>query len=295
MDDTTDTHPLAERIATSISERADGKSSRRTFLNRSAVAGGTLLALTGGTAAAQETADEAEPPTGTFDDVSGTDTDVLNYALTLEHLENAFYATGLEMFSESDFVAAESLEQYPSEYISDLYHYVETIGSHETEHVDVLTQSVELLGGEPATAGSYEFGFETVDEFLPIGQALENTGVAAYAGAAPYIESPDLLSAALSIHSVEARHAAVLNEVTDTSPAPNAFDPAQSQSDVLDIASQFIVGEPPAETPTENGTGTPTENGTGTPVDNGTTTPTANGTENETVIGSITDALTDTL
>jgi hypothetical protein len=242
------THPLAERIAESIEHQRDSGSSRRTFLRRSALTGGGLLALGSGAGlAAADEHDEEDEEDGdggpAFDDVGGTDVDVLNYALTLEHLEDAFYRQGLEQFDEADFVAADALQRGPEEARRLLYRFVQTVGNHESTHVEVLTQAVELLGGDPVAAQSYEFGAETVGEFLAIGQVLENTGVAAYAGAAPFIESPDLLGAALSIHSVEARHAALLNGVNMESPFPDAFDPAKSQDEVLEAAGQFIDGD----------------------------------------------------
>jgi hypothetical protein len=276
MKESDDPHPLADRIATSIKDRIEGDgSSRRRFLNRSVVAGGALLALGGGTgfAVAQESDDSmTEEMTATFDDVRGTDIDVLNYALSLEHLENAFYREGLETFNESDFVVADSLQSFDEETRLAVYGYVQTVGNHEATHVDVLTQAVELLGGDPAQEATYDFGIETVGDFLALGQVLENTGVAACAGAAPYVESPDLLGAALSIHSVEARHAAILNWVNGESPFPNAFDPASSQGDVLEAVSQFIDSGDPG-----NGTETPDGNETTTPPSetpgNETTTP----------------------
>nr|WP_305883038.1 ferritin-like domain-containing protein [Halobellus rarus] len=215
---------------------------------RSAIAGGSLLALGGATGSVlgQEDGDSDDGPeemTASFDDVEGTDLDVLNYALSLEHLENAFYREGLEMFSVEDFVVADSLESYDEERRMEVYDRVETIAEHESTHVDVLTQAIELLGGTPVEEDSYNFGVETVGDFLGLGQVLENTGVAAYAGAAPFVESPDLLSAALSIHSVEARHAALLNEVNGESPFPDAFDSAQSQQEVLDAIEGLIESD----------------------------------------------------
>jgi len=245
-----ETEERAARIAASVKERLeDGRSSRRSFLGRTALIGGALAALggaAGNTIAQQEEEpeEEAEPEemdTGAaFDDVEGTDVDVLNYALSLEHLENAFYREALDQFDEDDFADAELLSEYDEELRTTLFGYVETISEHEATHVEVLSQAVQLLGGTPAEEASYDFGVESVDDFLEVAQVLENTGVAAYQGAAPFVESPDLLSAALSIHSVEARHAALLNEVTGQSPFPDAFDPAQSQSEVLDAVEGFI-------------------------------------------------------
>lgn len=247
MTDLDDPEEYAERIAESVKEQAeDGGSSRRTFLNRSVLAGGTLLALGSGTGYAMSHDGDTNETSADFDDVAGTDIDVLNYALTLENLENAFYREGLEMFSEDDFAQAEygmdlaDLSSETAGEIEAMYDYVEVIGEHEAAHVEVLGEAITLLGGEPNSEASYDFGVDTVDGFLATAQVLENTGVAAYAGAAPFIESPDLLGAALSIHSVEARHAAFLNHVNGESPFPDAFDSALSQQAVLDAVGPFI-------------------------------------------------------
>jgi len=284
-----DTHELAEKIAASVGDPLnDEQSSRRRFLARSALAGGTLLALGGGAGAAlgQEAQDDdetemAEAMTANFDDVDGTDVDVLNYALTLEHLEDAFYQEALDMFSEDDFVEADRLQSYNEEFRREVYGYVESAGEHEATHVEVLTQAVELLDGDPEQQATYEFGLGGVGDFLDLGQTLENTGVAAYAGAAPFVESPDLLGVALSIHSVEARHAALLNELNDESPFPNAFDAASSQDEVLAAAGQFIVAEDDGgdDHGGDDGGGMGEETATDTP--NGTDAPAGNETQTE--------------
>ena len=261
----------------------ESNSSRRGFLARSALAGGALVALGGGAGIALADEHTTDAPAAAFDDVDGTDVDVLNYALSLEHLERSFYAAGLEAFDEADFVEADALSGLDESVRQAVYGYVGTLAEHETQHVAVLGQAVELLGGEPAEAAEYEFGFETVGEFLSLSAVLENTGVAAYAGAAPFVESPDLLGVALSIHSVEARHAAMMNWVTETSPFPDAFDPATSQSDVMDAVSQFIVeaetedGE--AETETEGGEPEPPAEGNETATGDGNETAPTEGNE----------------
>ena len=242
-DDSTDA--MAERIASSIrNQTADGDQSRRRFLSRSALAATGLLAVGGGAGVtlAQDGDDQGMPAqAASFDDVAGTDVDVLNYALSLENLENAFYAEALERFDESEFDEADVVSEYSTEADMSVYDYVVAIGEHEAAHVDVLTQAVELLGGDPSTEATYEFGIESVEDVFSLGQVFENTGVAAYAGAAPFVESPDLQSAALSIHSVEARHAAFLNDVNGESFFPNAFDPPSSQDEVLSAVGQFIA------------------------------------------------------
>lgn len=259
MTDPDTTHERAERIAASIRDSpASEERSRRSFMSRSALAGGALVGLAGATGIgiAQDDDGGSEEPAGaTFDDAEGTDVDVLNYALTLEHLEDAFYEQGLEMFSEEDFANADALQSFPEETRHAVYGHVQTVEEHESSHVEVLTQAVNLLGGTPVERANYDFGVENVGNFLSLGRTFENTGVAAYAGAAPYIESPDLLSAALSIHSVEARHAAVFNYLLGESPFPMAFDEALSQQEVLEAIGPIIQSMPDDGGDSGNGNG----------------------------------------
>jgi hypothetical protein len=136
--------------------------------------------------------------------------DVLNYALKLEYLEAAFYNAG----------AASSLGFTSSE-----KSYVTTIQGHENAHVRFLQG---VLGGAAVaqstqgTAGVYDFTaggtfpsvFTSVDTFFAVAQALEDTGVRAYKGQAPNLQKDGVaLSAALNIHSVEARHAAAVRQL----------------------------------------------------------------------------------
>ncbi|MFC5970956.1 ferritin-like domain-containing protein [Halomarina salina] len=171
------------------------------------------------------------------------DVPVLNYALTLEHLENAFYREGLETFGEDELMEAEALSSFGERLRMDVPRYLQTVGEHEAAHVSALTDTVEQLGGTPVEEGEYEFGYETPSEFFDVAKALENTGVAAYAGAAPKVVNADVLAAAAGIHSVEARHASFLNLVNAESPFPKAVDEANSVEEVLDVAGQFVTSE----------------------------------------------------
>ena len=82
-----------------------------------------------------------------------------------------------------------------------------------------------MEGNRWVTEAVYDFGYEDAAGFLEVAMALENTGVAAYAGAAPAIQDKAVIAAALGIQSVEARHAAYLNERNEQSPFPGAFAP----------------------------------------------------------------------
>ena len=164
-----------------------------------------------------------------------TPVDVLNYALTLEHLEHAFYRDGLQEFSADDFTAAG--------YASNVYEWFGIIRDHEMEHVDTITQVITDLGGEPVAEATYDFGDAYTDPqaFLATAAALENTGVSAYDGAAQFLTDAELLTAAGSIVAVEARHASYLNLLTGEIPFPAAFESPLTMDEVLEIAGPFIV------------------------------------------------------
>jgi hypothetical protein len=163
-----------------------------------------------------------------------TPVDVLNYALTLEHLEHAFYRNGLEEFTVEDFTAAG--------YSANVYDYFGMIRDHEQEHVDTIMKVITDLGGEPVAEAEYDFGYSDLAGFVGVAQVLENTGVSAYQGAAQFlIDEDELLTAALTIHGVEARHSAYLNGLQGESPFPDAVNPTLTPDEVLAAAGPFIV------------------------------------------------------
>ena len=91
--------------------------------------------------------------------------------------------------------------------------------------------------------GTYDFGYSDAAGFLQVAMALEDTGVAAYQGAAQYlIDEDELLTAALTIHGVEARHASYLALLNGAVPFPEAFNPTLTPDEVLEIATPFITG-----------------------------------------------------
>ncbi len=159
------------------------------------------------------------------------DVEVLNYALTLEHLEAAFY----ELAGDYDLGT--------DPYGNSINDYVTMVGEHETTHVDTLTSVITDLGGEPVARAEYDFGVTDAVSFLETAATLENVGVAAYDGAGQFIENPDLLTAAGTIVAVEARHAAYLNLVVGENPFPAAFETPMTPDEVLEAAGPFIVSQ----------------------------------------------------
>jgi rubrerythrin len=160
---------------------------------------------------------------------SGGDVEILNFALTLEVLEQTFYQEGLRQVSLS----------------GDVQSLAQEIESNEAEHVDTLTMTIQDLGGEPVAAPELDFGdaFSSEDSFLELAQTFEDTGVSAYNGAAPMIQAEEVLAAAGSIVQVEGRHASLVRLQRGEEPAPVAFDETLTQQEVLDAVEPFIAGE----------------------------------------------------
>lgn len=155
------------------------------------------------------------------------DVGILNYALTLEYLETAFYADVVK----SGLFKGSELET------------IRKFGSEEAEHVTALTGFVKKLGGTPAPKPQTEFPLKSAKSVLELAGTVENLGAAAYLGQAPNIQSASVLAAALSIHSVEGRHAAVLNTLLGNSIVPDgAFAVPAGADEVLKSVEPFIVG-----------------------------------------------------
>ncbi len=149
-------------------------------------------------------------PTGTKDAIS----DVLNFALTLEYLESEFYKAGYAA-ATGGTLAIPAGAPLTS---------ILTIKNHEIAHVNFLKTAITSLGGTPVsfTAASFDFTakgnfmnvFTDYALFLAVAQTFEDTGVRAYKGQAGNLMSNnDILTAALNIHSVEARHASHIRQM----------------------------------------------------------------------------------
>jgi rubrerythrin len=157
---------------------------------------------------------------------AGGDVGIVNYALTLEHLETDFYrkvmAANLFKGKQADLL--------------------KRFGAQEAEHVMALTATVKKLGGTPATAPRTKFPLSSAASVAKLAATVENLGAAAYLGQAPNIQSKEILAAALSIHTVEARHAAVLNTLIKQPVTPQgAFAKPASMEKVLAAVKPFIV------------------------------------------------------
>ena len=158
---------------------------------------------------------------------TATDVSILNFALTLEELEAAFYR---------EAVAGGALT-------GRTLRFARVTGAHEDAHVAFLRQA---LGSAAIARPQFNFMGTTTNSqrFIATAVTLEETGVAAYKGQAPLIETPAVLGAALTIHSVEARHAAWVRRIAGMRPVIGPADAALTREQVLAAvgATGFIVG-----------------------------------------------------
>lgn len=157
--------------------------------------------------------------------------DVLNFALTLEYLEAAFYKEGTRKTG-----------LIPSKYRS----LFRTIAAHEAAHVKLLkgalgSAAVEAPAVDFTAGGKYPDVFENFETFATLSATFEDLGVAAYKGQAGNLIGTPVLGTALQIHSVEARHAAAVRPIIGKSGTPNAFDKPLSKKAVLAAATPFLA------------------------------------------------------
>ena len=239
--------PEQKRAGSAVEALRDDASSRKKFLR---MAGGTgaasalalLIAACGGKSSTATTSTSPGAGAKTPDTTpakSGGDIDIVNYALTLEYLEAEFYKEVLASGRIKDpKVAALAMK----------------FGETEQSHVEALTQTVKSLGGAPAPKPQTRFQ-AIIDggpqKILETAATVENLGAAAYLGQAPRIQDKKILAAALSIHSVEARHAAALNQLIGAgfqgsgalqgSLPDGAFAKPMSMAQVLKQVQPFIA------------------------------------------------------
>ena len=230
-----------------LDELAHDETSRKKFLRMmgggGAAAGlAVLLAACGDDkkkTASTSSTKKAPPASSGATGSGGGDVEIVNYALTLEYLEATFYAEAAESGMIKDKKTLELAKKF---------------GETEQTHVDALKAAVKDLGGTPVEKPKTAFGPVIdggPDMILMTAATVENLGAAAYLGQAGNIESKDILASALAIHTVEARHAAALNELVgrgfkgggalEGSVPDGAFAKPMTMEQVLEQVKPFLA------------------------------------------------------
>jgi len=189
---------------------------RMSFLRKGAIAGGA--ALSGGAILSALIPDVAlangRPPAK----FGKGDIGILNFALTLEYLERAFYNEATDKGAITDPRTATFLK----------------VTTHdERKHVAFLKKA---LGKAAVKEPKFNFHGTTADQatFQKTAYVLENTGVHAYLGQAPNIKDAKILLAAASIVTIEARHSGAIGSIIGKAINPNgAFDNGLPASAIL--------------------------------------------------------------
>ncbi|MGV1048992.1 MAG: ferritin-like domain-containing protein [Solirubrobacterales bacterium] len=211
----------AAEMGHEAAEALEPGDTRLSFLKKAGLAGGAVIGsgalLAALTPAGAMAAGKGRPPAK----FGKGDIGILNYALTLEYLEAAFYNE-----ATNNKVASGAQESA----------FLKRVTADENAHVAFLKKA---LGSKAVAAPKVDFGAATSKaKWLPTSMLLENTGVQAYGGQALNIQSPAYITAALSIWAIEARHASVAGllvkpTVKNISPNGGAFNETLTAEEVL--------------------------------------------------------------
>lgn len=233
-------HPVLEEEPpqrSAVEELAIDDVARKRFLKMAgsgaAASLGVFIAACGSSKKSSSQSSSPPPSSSSSPPPSGEsgmkgDIAIVNYALTLEYLETDFYK---KVIASGLFKGNKNVPT------------IKMFGEQEASHVTALKGAVQKLGGKPAAKPKAKFPLKSASAVLMLAATVENLGAAAYLGQAGNIKNKEILAAALSIHSVEARHAAVLNTLLGKSVTPEgAFAKGADMQTVLAKVKPFIVG-----------------------------------------------------
>jgi rubrerythrin len=222
-----DVDGAVRETAHEAAEALESGDTRLSFLKKAGLAGGAVIgsgALLGALSPAGAMAagkGKGRPPA-----LFGKgDIGILNFALTLEYLEAAFYNEATANNKKSSFLKNKQAQVF-----------LKTVTADENAHVAYLKKA---LGSKAVAAPKVDFGATTSSEapFIKTAVALENTGVHAYSGQALNISAPSTVAAALSILTIEARHASVAGLLLKATPGnitpDGPFDTPFTAAEVL--------------------------------------------------------------
>ena len=206
----------------------DREVSRQNFLKKAAWTGAAFSAMgIGGFGIAVS---RAEAQAQAYESYQGLgDAAILQFAYLLEQLEGIFYDEGVN----AGLFKGAFLDQ------------VAVIRDHEFAHADAIATTLVQLGADVPAVPEFTYPdgvFTDVVAFLELAATFEPVGIGAYQGAAPALESKDILAAAISIHNAECQHRCAINILNLIVPPNNvAFEEALPLPDVQTAVEPFGI------------------------------------------------------
>lgn len=226
---------------------------RRNFLVKAGLATASAAVLFTGCTSdlIESTTDVANPASARTAavnvDLGSGDVAVLNYAYLLEQLEAAFY------------IQAAASQRFLNNLTASDRRFFVDVRNHEIVHRDFFKAA---LGANAIPEVSFNFSainFSNRNQVLQYASTFEDLGVAAYNGAGKFLQTPDFVTLAGKIVSIEARHAAYFREILgyympssmngptsfagDDLIDENGLERALLPAQVLEAAKPFINGE----------------------------------------------------
>jgi hypothetical protein len=208
----------------------DREQSRRGFLKTAATVTAAVSAMGIGGFATRAWAQDASTDEQAYPSYEPlSDLEILQFAYLLEQLEYTFYAAGVD----SGLFDGEALAQ------------IAAIRDHEGAHAEALAATIGQLGGAVPAIPEFTFpedATSSAETFLKYAATLEPVGIGAYQGAAPVLDSKDILAAAISIHNAECQHRCAINVLQGVVPPNNkAFEEALPLQEVQQAVEPFGI------------------------------------------------------
>lgn len=160
------------------------------------------------------------------------DVDILNFALGLEYLEADFYARVVQAHQNRAYLAPR------------VYEIAQKLAADEASHVEAILDILGRAGATPVAKPQFQFPdnvFFAQLAFLDLASTFEVTGVGAYLGAAPKLQSSDALKFAASVYGIEARHTAIIRMLNGQLFSPSALEMPLQMDEVLKRVAPFII------------------------------------------------------
>lgn len=163
---------------------------------------------------------------------TASDLDIFNFALGLEYLEAAFYASIVDANNKRAYLSPE------------VARIAQGIADDEAAHVASITDLITRAKGTPVSKPNFQFPenvYLSQVAFLTLAGTFEDTGTGAYLGAAPKLKSVDALKFAASVYGIETRHASVIHFMNNMSPASTALEIALEVPEIQRRVAPFII------------------------------------------------------